>query len=91
MIVPKKTYYTIGFTLLILMVVTVAAAYIDLGPFNIYVALTIAIVKSTLVVMYFMHVKYNTKITWIFAGAGFLWLIIMFALTMADYVTRSQL
>jgi cytochrome c oxidase subunit 4 len=73
------------------MVVTVAAAYIDLGPFNIYVALTIAIVKSTLVVMYFMHVKYNTKITWIFAGAGFLWLIIMFALTMADYVTRSQL
>jgi cytochrome c oxidase subunit 4 len=91
MIVPKKTYYTIGFTLLILMIVTVAAAYIDLGPFNIYVALTIAIVKSTLVVMYFMHVKYNTKITWIFAGAGFLWLIIMFALTMADYVTRSQL
>jgi cytochrome c oxidase subunit 4 len=91
MIVPKKTYYTIGFILLILMVVTVAAAYIDLGPFNIYVALTIAIVKSTLVVMYFMHVKYNTKITWIFAGAGFLWLIIMFALTMADYVTRSQL
>lgn len=89
MIVPKKTYYTIGLILLALMVLTIAAAYVDLGPFNIYVALTIAIVKSTLVVMYFMHVKYNTKITWIFAGAGFLWLIIMFALTMADYVTRS--
>ncbi len=89
MIVPKKTYYTVGLILLVLMVTTIGAAYIDLGPFNIYIALTIAIIKATLVIMYFMHVKYNTKITWIFAGAGFLWLIIMFALTMADYVTRS--
>lgn len=88
MIIPKKTYYSIGAALFVLMFLTVAMAYVDLGPFNIYVALTIAIVKAVLVVLYFMHVRYNTKITWVFAGAGFLWLIIMFALTMSDYITR---
>ncbi len=88
MILPKKTYYKIGIILFILMSMTIAVAYIDLGKFNIYIALTIAVIKALLVVMYFMHVKYNTKLTWIFAGAGFLWLIIMFALTMSDYVTR---
>ncbi len=88
MILPKKTYYKVGFALFVLMSLTVAVAYVNLGIFNIYIALTIAVVKALLVVMYFMHVKYNTKLTWIFAGAGFLWLIIMFALTMSDYVTR---
>lgn len=88
MILPKKTYYRIGAALFILMFLTIGAAYINLGGFNIYVALTIAVIKALLVVMYFMHVKYNTKLTWIFAGAGFLWLIIMFVLTMSDYVTR---
>ena len=88
MILPKKTYYKIGIILFVLMSMTIAVAYIDLGRFNIYIALTIAVVKALLVVMYFMHVKYNTKLTWIFAGAGFLWLIIMFALTMSDYITR---
>ena len=88
MIIPKKTYYKIGTALFVLMFMTIAAAYLDLGPFNIYIALTIAVIKALLVVMYFMHVKYNTKVTWLFAGAGFLWIVIMFALTMSDYMTR---
>ncbi|MBI5471750.1 MAG: cytochrome C oxidase subunit IV family protein [Ignavibacteriae bacterium] len=88
MIIPKKTYYKVGAALFILMFLTVAAAYLNLGPFNIYIALTIACVKAVLVVMYFMHVKYQTKVTWLFAGAGFLWIVIMFALTMSDYITR---
>lgn len=88
MIIPKKTYYAVGAALFVLMFLTVAMAYVDLGPLNIYVALTIAIVKAVLVVLYFMHVRYSTQITWVFAGAGFLWLIIMFALTMSDYITR---
>lgn len=88
MIIPKKTYYAVGAALFVLMFLTVAIAYVDLGPLNIYVALTIAIVKAVLVVLYFMHVRYSTQITWVFAGAGFLWLIIMFALTMSDYITR---
>lgn len=88
MIVPKKTYYSIGAALFVLMFLTIALAYVDLGPFNIYVALTIAIIKATLVVMYFMHVKYNTRLVWIFAGSGFVWLMIMFVITMSDYLTR---
>ncbi len=88
MIIPKTIYYKVGTALFVLMFMTIAAAYLDLGPFNIYIALTIAVVKALLVVMYFMHVKYNTKVTWLFAGAGFLWIVIMFALTMSDYMTR---
>ncbi len=88
MIIPKATYYNVGTALFVLMFMTIAAAYLDLGPFNIYIALTIAVIKALLVVMYFMHVKYNTKVTWLFAGAGFLWIVIMFSLTMSDYITR---
>jgi len=88
MIIPKPTYYKVGAALFVLMFLTIAMAYIDLGRFNIMIALTIAIVKAVLVVMYFMHVKYNTKLVWIFAGAGFIWLLIMFAITMSDYLTR---
>ena len=88
MIVPTKTYYRVGAALFVLFVLTLGAAYVDLGDLNIYVAMTIAIVKATLVVLYFMHVRYNSKITWIFAGAGFVWLVILFALTMADYHSR---
>ena len=89
MIVPTKIYYRVAAALFVLFVLTVAAAYVDLGDLNIYIAMTIAIIKATLVVLYFMHVRYHSKLTWIFAGAGFLWLIILFALTLADYTTRS--
>lgn len=89
MIVPKTTYYRVALALLVLFILTVAAAYIDMGPFNIFVALAIAIVKAVLVVLYFMHVRYNSPLTWLFASAGFMWLVILFALTMSDYLTRQ--
>jgi cytochrome c oxidase subunit 4 len=89
MIVPKKIYYRVAAALFVLFAMTVAVAYIDLGGLNIYIAMSIAILKATLVVLYFMHVRYQTKLTWIFASAGFLWLIILFVLTLADYTTRS--
>lgn len=89
MIVPRKTYFSVGIALLVLFIITVAAAYVDLGRFNILVALTIAIIKGTLVVLYFMHVRYSSHVTWVFAIGGFLWLIILFALTLSDYWTRS--
>lgn len=88
MIIPKKTYYKVAAALLGLFILTVAAAYIDLGNLNIFVALTIAVVKAVLVVLYFMHVRYSTRLTWVFACAGFFWIIILFALTMSDYATR---
>jgi cytochrome c oxidase subunit 4 len=89
MIVPKKVYYRVALALLVLFILTIAVAFVHLGPFNVYVAVTIAVIKATLVVLYFMHVRYHTRLTWIFASAGFLWLIILFALTLADYATRS--
>ncbi len=89
MIVPTKIYYRVSLALLALFILTVAAAFIHFGQWNVYIAVTIAVIKATLVVLYFMHVRYHTKLTWIFAGAGFLWLIIFFALTLSDYATRS--
>jgi cytochrome c oxidase subunit 4 len=88
-IVPKKIYYRTGAALLLLFILTVAAAYVEMGPFNIVVAMTIAVVKATLVVLYFMHVRYQSRLTWIFASAGFIWLLILFALTLGDYFTRQ--
>lgn len=68
---------------------TVAAAFIDLGPFNTVVALTIATIKATLVVLFFMHVKYtHEKMTGMVVASAIFWLFILLALSMADYTTR---
>jgi cytochrome c oxidase subunit 4 len=88
-IVSKKVYYVIFFALLILTVVTYLVATVDLGRFNAIVALTIAVFKAMLVVLYFMHVRYSSRLTWVFVGAGFFWLAIMVVLTLSDYMTRG--
>lgn len=89
-IVPKKTYYTIFAILMVLLAATVLVAYMNLGQtINILIALTIAIVKATLVILYFMHVRYQDKLTWVFAGAGFAWLFIMFLFLLSDYISRG--
>ncbi len=90
-IIPKKVYYAIFAALMILLFATVGVAYLPLGAWGIYVAMTIAIIKALLVVLYFMHVRYGSHLTWVVAGAGFVWLIIMFGITMTDYATRSWL
>jgi cytochrome c oxidase subunit 4 len=90
-IVEKKTYFSVFAFLMILLAATVAFAYIHLGKLNIFVALTIAFVKASLIVLYFMHVRYSSRLLWIFVGAGFFWLGIMFALSFADYWTRGWL
>jgi cytochrome c oxidase subunit IV len=98
-IVPPGVYLTIVVLLMALLVVTVIAAFIDVDQFtrnhhlgtgwNTGIAMTIAIVKGLLIVLFFMHVKYSTKLTWVFASAGFIWLVIMFVLTFTDYATRT--
>ena len=90
-IVSPKIYYAIFIALTVLTVVTWSAAKIDLGRMNAVVALTIAVIKATLVVLYFMHVRYSSRLTWVFVGAGFFWLAIMVALTLSDYMTRGWL
>jgi cytochrome c oxidase subunit 4 len=68
---------------------TVWVANYDLKQWNAIVALSIAVIKATLVVLYFMHVRYSSKLTWVFVGAGLVWLIILFAFTLSDYMTRT--
>lgn len=86
---PKQTYYAIFGTLMVLTAITVAAAFTDLGTLNFPVALAIAIIKATLVVLFFMHVKYSSKLTKLVVGGAFFFLIILFGLTLTDYLSRG--
>ena len=81
-------YITIILCLLVLTGLTVAAAYVPLGPFNIVAALVIATLKATLVVLFFMHVKYSPKRTKLVVMAGIFWLGILLIMTMSDYFSR---
>jgi len=87
-IVSPKIYLTILIALLIGTVVTVYAAKIDLGRWNIVLALSIAVTKMTLVILFFMHGKYSARRTKLIIASGFFWLAIMLVLTLADYTTR---
>lgn len=88
-IVPIPIYLTIFATLLVMTGVTVWAAYQDFGVFNLAIALAIAAFKATLVVLYFMHVKYASKLTQLASVLGFIWLSIMIGFTYSDVVTRD--
>ncbi len=90
-VIPIRTYLLIFAALFVLLILTVLASLIDIGIFNIVLAMTIAIVKAVLIILYFMHVRYSSRLTWLFAGAGFLWLAILLGLTMADYIGRRWL
>jgi cytochrome c oxidase subunit 4 len=87
-IVPRRTYVLIYLALLVCTLLTWQVAYFDLGPMNAVAALTIAVFKAVLVVLFFMHVKYSTRLTWLVVMGSVLWLGILLALTMTDYLTR---
>ena len=87
-VLPLKVYLFIFFSLMVGTVLTVGAAYVELGWLNTPVALLIAVCKATLVVLFFMHVRYNTPLMWVFAGSGFFFLLILLALTLQDYFSR---
>ncbi|HEY8714462.1 MAG TPA: cytochrome C oxidase subunit IV family protein [Candidatus Acidoferrum sp.] len=89
-IVPPKVYVGIFLSLMVLTAATVAAAYVNLGALNIVVALAIATLKATLVVLYFMHVRYSPKRTHLVIICAVFWLAIMLALTLSDYSTRDR-
>jgi len=87
--IPTRVYLIVFAALLGLTLLTVAVASIDLGVANVVVAISIAAIKGTLVVLYFMHVRYASRLVWVFAGAGFVWLILLIGLTMGDVLTRD--
>src|SRR6476646_1800143 len=87
-IVPVRTYCLLFLTLMVCTPITIAVAFVDLGPLNAVVAMTIAVLKATLVVLFFMHVKYSTRLTWAVVIGSVFWLGILLTLTLSDYTTR---
>jgi cytochrome c oxidase subunit 4 len=88
-VAPKSMYYAVFAALIVGTGLTVAAAFVDMGVLNNVVMLAIASIKALLVILFFMHVRWSTRLTWVVAASGFVWLIIMFGLTMTDYLSRG--
>jgi cytochrome c oxidase subunit 4 len=84
-----KTFALIWISLLILTGITVGASLVDLGPFNIIVALVIASCKATLVVLFFMEARYSSKITKVTIVSALFFLILLLGLSMTDYISRG--
>ena len=90
--ITKGTYYKVFVALMVLLVVTVVATYIPWGSrIGIVIAMIIAIVKATLVVLYFMHIKGSSGLTKVFVVAGLAWLAILMGITLVEYHTRPWL
>jgi len=90
-VVPVRTYLAVFAGLIILLALTVTAAFFDFGPLDLAVTITIAVAKAMLILAYFMHLRYSNSLVWIFAGMGFFWIIIMLLLTMGDYLARGTI
>ena len=86
---PVRMYVAIFAILIVLTFTTVVVAEIELGPWNVVVALAIAIIKATLVILFFMHVKDSSALTKLIVVAGFFWMAILFGLTFNDYLSRG--
>ena len=91
-IVSLKIYVAIFLALMAGTALTVWAGLIDFpGKLNVIIAMTIAVVKATLVVLYFMHVRYSSKLIWVVFTSALFWLVILFSFTFSDYWTRGWL
>jgi cytochrome c oxidase subunit IV len=91
-IVSVKVYVMIFLVLMVGTALTVWAGLQDFpGQLNVIIALTIAVTKATFVVLYFMHVRYSSRLVWLVFGSALFWLAILFVLTLSDYWTRSWL
>jgi len=87
-IVSVRLYLAVFAGLMMLTALTVFIAFFDLGFLNTLAALTIAVVKALLVILFFMHVRYSSRLTQVFVAAGFFWLVILLVFIMSDYLTR---
>jgi len=91
-VLSVKLYAAIFGALLVMTLATAGAAFIDLGGnLNTALAMVIAACKALLVILFFMHVRYSSRLTWVFVAAGFFWLMILLALTLADVLSRRWL
>jgi len=88
-IVPLKVYFAVFFALMVLTFITIQVAFVDLGIFNTVAAIAIACIKASLVVLYFMHARYGTRLVWVVVATAAAWFVILIALTMGDYASRG--
>ncbi len=89
-ILSPSTYYLVFGTLIGLTFLTLGASFLHLpGFWHLVVGLVIGLCKALLVVLFFMHVLYSSRLTWVVLGAGLFWLAIMLVYTLNDYVTRG--
>jgi cytochrome c oxidase subunit 4 len=88
-ILSLPIHFAVFAALMVLLAATVLAAQVNLGWVNDVIMIAIAGAKAMLVVLYFMHVRYSSRMTWVFAAAGLLWLITLIGLTLSDYLSRG--
>lgn len=85
----RTTYVATLAALLALLALTVGVSFVKHGPWSVVAAVTIAMAKAVLIVLFFMHVRYEVSLVRVFSVAGFLWLTILIVFLMSDYVTRT--
>jgi cytochrome c oxidase subunit IV len=90
-VVPVWKYALIFGTLLLFTFITVEVSRHDFGEWNTIIALTIAVFKATLVVLFFMHLRYVEHLTWVVVGSAIMMLSVLLVLTMSDYLARGWL
>ena len=90
-ILPVKTYLKVYVALMVLLIATVGAAFVNLGLFNFALTMIIAVAKAVMILLIFMHVRYSNRLIWVFSSAAFLWLAILIWFLLNDYFTRGLL
>ena len=85
----RPLYFKIFGALMVLLVMTLFAAMVPLGDFNLIVAMTIAVAKAALIILFFMHFKDSDTLTWLVGGGTLVWFGIMITLTLTDYLSRD--
>lgn len=88
-IVPPKTYLMILLALLVLTATTTGVAFLDLGIFNPIIALAIACLKAVLVILFFMHIRYSSRLMMLTVSAGFFTFMVLVTMTLTDYISRA--
>jgi cytochrome c oxidase subunit 4 len=90
-VVPVRVYLAVFAALMVLTATTTTVAFVDLGRLNVVIMLVIAATKATLVVLYFMHVRWSSRFTWVVVTGGFVWLGLLVGFTLSDMVVRDLL
>ncbi len=88
-VVPRRTYLLVWLALLLLLVLNWGLAQLPLGPFNLVATLVIALAQMLLMVLYMMHVRYESPLARVAVVAGCIWFAILVDLTLSDYLTRG--